>query len=75
MNVSGSAIIASMEGTRPLLVEVQALVAPTTFGMPRRTSMGIDFNRVNLLIAVLEKKTGMHLGGMDIFINVVGGLK
>lgn len=75
LNVSGSTVIASLEGTRPLLVEVQALVAPTTFGMPRRTSMGIDFNRVNLLIAVLEKKSGMHLGGMDIFINVVGGLK
>lgn len=75
LNVSGSTVIASMEGTRPLLVEIQALVAPTTFGMPRRTSMGIDFNRVNLLIAVLEKKAGLHLGGMDIFINVVGGLK
>lgn len=75
LNVSGSTVIASMEGTRPLLVEIQALVAPTTFGMPRRTSMGVDFNRVNLLVAVLEKKAGMHLGGMDIFINIVGGLK
>ncbi len=75
LNVSGSTVIASMEGTRPLMVEVQALVSPTTFGMPRRTSMGIDFNRVNLLIAVLEKKAGMHLGGMDIFTNIVGGLK
>lgn len=72
---SGSTVIASMEGTRPLLVEVQALVSPTTFGMPRRTSMGVDFNRVNLLIAVLEKKAGMHLGGMDVFTNIVGGLK
>ena len=68
LNVSGSTVIASMEGTRPLLVEIQALVAPTMFGMPRRTSMGVDYNRVNLLVAVLEKKAGMHLGGMDIFI-------
>lgn len=75
LDVSGSTVIASIEGTRPLLVEVQALVSPTTFGMPRRTSMGIDFNRVNLLIAVLEKKAGIHLGGMDVFINIVGGLK
>ncbi|HAK87499.1 MAG: DNA repair protein RadA [Nitrospirae bacterium GWC2_46_6] len=75
LNVSGSTVIATMEGTRPLLVEMQALVSPTTFGMPRRTSMGVDFNRVNLLIAVLEKKAGIHLGGMDVFINIVGGLK
>jgi DNA repair protein RadA/Sms len=74
-NVSGSVVTASIEGTRPLLVEIQALVCPTTFGIPRRTSMGIDFNRINLLIAVLEKKAGIHLGGMDVFINVVGGLK
>ena len=74
-DASGSAVIASMEGTRPLLVEVQALVSPTTFGMPRRTSIGVDFNRVNLLIAVIEKKAGMHLGGMDVFTNIVGGLK
>lgn len=75
LNVSGSTVVASMEGTRPLLVEMQALVSPTTFGTPRRTSMGVDFNRANLLIAVLEKKAGMHLGAMDIFINVVGGFK
>jgi DNA repair protein RadA/Sms len=75
LNAAGSTVIASIEGTRPLLVEVQALVSPTTFGMPRRTSMGVDFNRVNLLVAVLEKKAGIHLGGMDIFINIVGGLK
>lgn len=73
--VSGSTVIASIEGTRPLLVEIQALVSPTTFGMPRRTSMGVDFNRVNLLIAVLEKKAGVHLGAMDVFVNIVGGLK
>ena len=75
LNVSGSTVVASMEGTRPLMVEIQALASPTTFGMPRRTSIGVDFNRVNLLTAVLEKKAGLHLGGMDIFINVVGGLK
>jgi DNA repair protein RadA/Sms len=75
LNTSGSTVIASIEGTRPMLVELQALVSPTTFGMPRRTSMGIDFNRLNLLIAVLEKKGGIHLGGMDVFLNVVGGLK
>lgn len=74
-NISGSTVIASIEGTRPLLVELQALVSPTTFGIPRRTSMGVDFNRVNLLIAVLEKKAGIQLGGMDVFINIVGGLK
>lgn len=75
IGVSGSVVFSSIEGTRPLLVEIQALVSPTTFGMPRRTSIGIDFNRVNLLIAVLEKQAGIHLGGLDIFINVVGGLK
>jgi len=74
-NVSGSTVVASLEGTRPLMVEIQALVSLTNFGMPRRTSIGVDFNRVNLLIAVLEKRAGMHLGGMDVFINVVGGLK
>jgi DNA repair protein RadA/Sms len=75
LDVPGSAVIASMEGTRPLLIEIQALVSPTTFGIPRRTSMGVDFNRVNLLLAVLEKKVGIHLGGADVFVNVVGGLK
>jgi len=73
--VSGSTVVASIEGTRPLLVEIQALVSPTTFGMPRRTCMGVDFNRVNLLVAVMEKIAGLHLGGMDIFVNVVGGIK
>jgi DNA repair protein RadA/Sms len=57
------------------MVEMQALVSRTNFGMPRRTSIGVDFNRVNLLIAVLEKRAGLQLGGMDVFINVVGGLK
>jgi DNA repair protein RadA/Sms len=72
---AGSTVVACIEGTRPLLIELQALVSPTTFGMPRRTCMGVDFNRVNLLVAVMEKIAGMHLGGMDIFINVVGGIK
>jgi DNA repair protein RadA/Sms len=75
LNVSGSIAVSSLEGTRPLMVEIQALVSQTNFGMPRRTSIGVDFNRVSLLIAVLEKRSGMHLGGMDVFINVVGGLK
>lgn len=74
-NVSGSTVVASMEGTRPLLIELQALVSQTTFGIPRRTCIGVDFNRVNLLVAVLEKVAGIHLGGMDIFVNVVGGIK
>ncbi len=74
-DVSGSTVVASMEGTRPLLIELQALVSPTTFGMPRRTCIGVDFNRVNLLVAVLEKIAGLHLGGMDIFVNIVGGIK
>lgn len=74
-DASGSVVVSCIEGTRPILVELQALVSPTTFGMPRRTCMGVDFNRVNLLIAVLEKIGGLHLGGMDVFVNVVGGLK
>lgn len=71
----GSVVVSSIEGTRPILVEIQALVAATTFGMPRRTSIGMDVQRVTLLVAVLEKMAGIALGGMDIFMNVVGGLK
>jgi DNA repair protein RadA/Sms len=67
-NVSGSTVMASLEGTRPLMVEIQALVSQTNFGIPRRTSIGVDFNRVNLLIAVIEKKANMHLGGRRIFL-------
>ncbi|MDP2166904.1 MAG: DNA repair protein RadA [Thermodesulfovibrionales bacterium] len=74
-NAAGSLVVSSIEGTRPLLVEIQALVTPTSFGMPRRAAIGMDFQRVSLLIAVLEKIAGLHLGGMDIFTNVVGGLK
>jgi DNA repair protein RadA/Sms len=75
VNVSGSTVVASLEGTRPLMVEIQSLVSQSNFGMPRRTTIGVDFNRVNLLVAVLEKRAGLYLGGMDIFVNVVGGLR
>lgn len=75
LNVSGSTVVASIEGTRPLMVEIQSLVSQSNFGMPRRTTIGVDFNRVNLLVAVLEKRVGLHLGGTDIFVNVVGGLR
>jgi DNA repair protein RadA/Sms len=74
-NTPGSVVTASMEGTRPILVELQALVSSTSFGNPRRTILGIDQNRVALLVAVMEKKLGMHLIGHDIFINVAGGVK
>jgi DNA repair protein RadA/Sms len=71
----GSVVTASMEGTRPILVELQALASSTSFGNPRRTILGIDHNRVTLLVAVMEKKLGMHLMGHDIFVNVAGGVK
>lgn len=72
---SGSVVTCCMEGTRPLLVEVQALVTQTNFGMPRRTANGTDYNRVNLLVAVLEKKIGMQLGMHDSYVNIAGGIK
>ena len=75
VEVPGSVVVASLEGTRPILVEVQALVSPTSFGTPRRTTLGIDPNRVALLIAVLEKKMGLHLIGQDVFVNVAGGVR
>lgn len=71
----GSVVLATMEGNRPLLVEIQALVNPTHFGYPKRTASGFDLNRLTLLIAVLEKRTKLNLSDKDIFINVVGGLK
>ena len=74
-NTDGSIIMATIEGTRPLLVEIQALVNSTNFGYPKRTASGFDLNRLNLLIAVLEKRTKLKLQDKDIFINVVGGLK
>jgi DNA repair protein RadA/Sms len=64
-----------MEGTRPILVELQSLASATNFGTPRRTKLGLDSNRVALLAAVMEKKLGMHLMGYDIFMNVAGGVK
>jgi DNA repair protein RadA/Sms len=72
---AGSVVTASMEGTRPILVELQALASATNFGTPRRTILGLDANRVALLAAVMEKKLGMHLMGYDIFMNVAGGVK
>jgi DNA repair protein RadA/Sms len=74
-NAAGSTVTASMEGSRPILVELQALVSSTSFGTPRRTILGLDSNRVALLAAVMEKKLGMHLMGHDIFMNVAGGVR
>ena len=74
-NPPGSVIVATMEGTRPLLIELQALTSPTVFGMPRRTANGIDYNRLTVLMAVLEKRAGMNLGSQDVYVNVVSGIK
>jgi DNA repair protein RadA/Sms len=74
-NTDGSVVLATIEGTRPLLVEIQALVNPSSFGYPKRTASGFDLNRLNLLIAVLERRTKLNLSDKDIYINVVGGLK
>ncbi len=74
-NASGTVVICSMEGTRPILAEIQALVTNSAFGNPRRMATGIDFNRSNLVLAVLEKKTGLNLASLDTYINVTGGLK
>jgi DNA repair protein RadA/Sms len=75
LGVSGSLVVASLEGTRPLLVELQALVSSSSYGVPRRTTIGVDHNRLALLVAVLEKKVGLNLGGQDIFLNVAGGVR
>ncbi len=75
VSVPGTVTASTIEGTRPFLVEIQALVTPTTFGVPRRTSIGVDPQRVNLLIAVLEKIGGIQFGIADVYINVVGGLR
>ena len=72
---AGSIVVPSIEGTRPILIEIQSLVSPTNMSMPRRTSIGVDHNRVSLLVAVLDKICGLHLGNHDIFINVAGGVK
>lgn len=74
-NPAGSIIVSTIEGTRPLLIELQALTTPSVFGLPRRTANGIDYNRLTLLIAVLEKKAGLMLGNQDAYLNVVGGIK
>ena len=74
-DTSGSIVACSMEGTRPILVEIQALVCQSNFGIPRRTAVGTDFNRVNLLMAVLEKKVGIHLATCDAYVNIAGGMK
>ncbi len=72
---SGSVIACSIEGTRPILVEIQALVSRTNFGIPRRTAAGTDYNRVNLLMAVLEKRAGLQIGDCDAYVNIAGGIK
>ncbi len=72
---SGSVTACSMEGTRPVLLEIQALVCRTNFGMPRRTAAGTDYNRVNLLLAVLEKRAGMHFSDCDVYVNIAGGIR
>ena len=72
---AGSVVACSMEGTRPILLEVQALVCHSNFGIPRRTAAGTDFNRVNLLMAVLEKRLGLKLGDCDAYVNIAGGIK
>ncbi len=72
---SGSAVVATIEGTRPILVEVQALVAPTSYGVPQRSSTGFDTRRLQMLLAVLEKRVGLRLGQYDVFVNVAGGVR
>ena len=72
---SGSVIMPSMEGSRPILIELQALVVPTSFGIPRRMAQGVDANRVSLLVAVMEKRLGIHLNNQDIYLNIAGGMR
>lgn len=74
-NATGSIVVASMEGTRPIMVELQALTTQSVFGMPRRNTNGIDYNRLTLLVAVLEKIVGLPLGNQDVYLNVIGGIK
>ncbi|EMJ5513206.1 DNA repair protein RadA [Clostridioides difficile] len=74
-DVAGSVIISTVEGTRPMLLELQALVSPTSFGIPKRTSTGVDYNRVGMLLAVLEKRVGLQIQNQDVYINIVGGIK
>jgi DNA repair protein RadA/Sms len=72
---SGSTVVAGMEGTRPILLEVQALVAPTSYGVPQRTATGFDGRRLQMLLAVLERRAGLHMGQYDVFVNVAGGVR
>ena len=72
---SGSIVVCSMEGTRPILIEIQALVCHSNFGIPRRQAIGTDFNRVNLLMAVLEKRLGLQMGNCDAYVNIAGGIR
>ena len=74
-HASGSVVACSMEGTRPILIEIQALVCKSNFGMPRRTATGTDYNRVNLLMAVLEKRIGLHISDYDAYVNIAGGIR
>lgn len=75
VGASGSVVVCSVEGTRPILIEIQALVCHTSFGIPRRQTTGTDFNRVNLLMAVLEKRLGLQIGDCDAYVNIAGGMK
>jgi DNA repair protein RadA/Sms len=75
VGASGSVVVCSLEGTRPILIEIQALVCHTNFGIPRRQTTGTDFNRVNLLMAVLEKRLGLQIGDCDAYVNIAGGMK
>jgi len=74
-NEAGSVVLCTMEGSRPFLIEVQALVCQTSFPMPRRTAVGTDYNRVNLLMAVLEKRLGIRMADCDAYVNVAGGMR
>lgn len=74
-NVSGSAVVCAMEGTRPILAEVQALVTKSSFSAPRRVATGFDYNRLYMILAVLEKRCGFAFGGLDVYVNIVGGLR
>ena len=74
-HASGSVVACAMEGTRPMLMEIQALVCKSSFGMPRRTAAGLDYNRVNLLMAVLEKRAGLPLSSYDAYVNIAGGIR
>ncbi len=73
--ISGSTVVASIEGTRPILIEVQALVSPTSYGMPQRTTTGFDLKRLQLLLAVLEKRVGISINAQDVFVNIAGGVR